>query len=247
MDVIKAGGAGAAAMATGSITSSIIRSRAEIKEAQKNKLITPLGFDAVKNTNKDNTVTPAGYFRKTISGTVSGTTHTFNAGAGLVFKNAADNDDFLMSVSAGTNEGDIFQAPGFSGSSANVQSVTVTGLSNGQTIDVIATVYASNRSAKVKTTERMKILKLDKSVVAGVNGLTQENAVNDGYGYRVDDARISLGCSDVFKIKAIYESTNATATLNEMVPNLQFTNLVGTIAVDDVLTGDDSGSRARVV
>ena len=247
MNVIKAGGAGAAAMATGSITSSIIRSRAEIKEAQKNKLITPLGFDAVKNTNKDNTVTPAGYFRKTISGTVSGTTHTFNAGAGLVFKNAADNDDFLMSVSAGTNEGDIFQAPGFSGSSANVQSVTVTGLSNGQTIDVIATVYASNRSAKVKTTERMKILKLDKSVVAGVNGLTQENAVNDGYGYRVDDARISLGCSDVFKIKAIYESTNATATLNEMVPNLQFTNLVGTIAVDDVLTGDDSGSRARVV
>ena len=247
MDVIKAGGSGAAAMATGSITSSIIRSRAEIKEAQKNKLITPLGFDAVKNTNKDNTVNPAGYFRKTISGSVSGTTHSFDAGAGLVFKNAADNDDFIMSVTGGTNEGDIFQAPGFSGSSANVQTVTVTGLTNGQTIDVIATVYASNRSAKAKTTERMKILKLNKSVVAGVNGLTQENAENDGYGYRVDDARISLGCSDVFKIKAIYESNNSSATLNEMVPNLQFTNLVGTISVDDVLTGDDSGSRARVV
>ena len=247
MDVIKAGGAGAAAMATGSITSSIIRSRAEIKEAQKNKLITPLGFDAVKNTNKDNTVNPAGYFRKTISGTVSGTTHAFNAGAGLVFKNAADNDDFIMSVTGGTNEGDIFQAPGFNGSSANVQTVTVTGLTNGQTIDVIATVYASNRSAKAKTTEKMKILKLNKSVVAGVNGLTQENAEDDGYGYRVDDARISLGCSDVFKIKAIYESNNSSATLNEMVPNLQFTNLVGTISVDDVLTGDDSGSRARVV
>ena len=247
MDVIKAGGSGADPMATGSITSSIIRSRAEIKEAQKNKLITPLGFEAVKNTNKDNTVNPAGYFRKTISGTVSGTTHAFNAGAGLVFKNAADNDDFILSVTGGTNEGDIFQAPGFSGTSANVQTVTVTGLTNGQTIDVVATVYASDRSAKAKTTERMKILKLDKSVVAAVNGLTQENAENDGYGYRVDDARISLGCSDVFKIKAIYESTNATATINEMVPNLQFTNLVGTISVDDVITGDDSGSRARVV
>ena len=68
---------------------------------------------------------------------------------------------------------------------------------------LIATVAASDRSAKGKTTERMKVLKLDKSFAAGVNGLTQENAIGDGYGYRVDDARISLGSGDVFKIKAI--------------------------------------------
>ena len=48
----------------------------------------------------------------------------------------------------------------------------------------------------------MKILKLDKSLAATANGLTQQTG---GFGNRVDDSRISLGCGDAFKIKAIYD------------------------------------------
>ena len=106
---------------------------------------------------------------------------------------------------------------------------------------------ASDRSAKGKTTERMKVLKLDKSFAASANGLTQETAVGDGYGYRVDDARISLGSGDVFKIKAIYEANGSTATADNTIPNMQFTNLVGTLSTDEVVTGDTSGARGRIV
>ena len=47
--------AGAGNMANGAINGSIIRSRPEIKEATKKKLLTPLGFEALKNTNNNNT------------------------------------------------------------------------------------------------------------------------------------------------------------------------------------------------
>ena len=68
--------------------------------------------------------------------------------------------------------------------------------------------------------------------------------VTGGFGTRVEDAQISLGCADVYKVKAIFESTtSATPT----IPNLTYTNLLGTIAIDDVITGVSSGSRARVV
>ena len=124
---------------------------------------------------------------------------------------------------------------------------SVSSLSGTNNYSLIATVSASDRTAKGKTTERMKILKLDKSFAAGVNGLTQENATGDGYGYRVDDARISLGSGDVFKIKAIYEANGSTATADNTIPNMQFTNLVGTLSTDEVVTGDTSGARGRIV
>ena len=53
------------------INGQIVRSRPEVKEAQKNKLITALGYDAVKNTNKNNTQNPSGSFRKYFSGGTS--------------------------------------------------------------------------------------------------------------------------------------------------------------------------------
>ena len=88
----------------------------------------------------------------------------------------------------------------------------------------------------------MRILKLAKTSVSGSpNGLTTGTT---GNGTRVDDDRISLGTGDVFKIKAIYESEDSN---DPIIPNFQYTNLLGTISVDEILTGDSSGSRARVV
>ena len=237
--------AGAGNMTNTAITGQIVRSRPEIKEAQKNKLITPLGYDAVKNTNKNNTQNPSGSFRKFVQGgaaNVSGQV-TFDAGSGLVFTNANNNDTFLI---INNTTGDLIQAPSTNTSSA--QQVQVGGLTNGQNYDVIATVSASNRTAKGKITEKMKVLKLDKSVASlSANGLTQENAVGDGFGYRVDDPRISLGCGDVFNIKAIYEANGTSASVDSTIPNVGFVNLVGTLGVDEVVTGDASGARARIV
>ena len=86
----------------------------------------------------------------------------------------------------------------------------------------------------------MKVLKIDDSLGSS-NGLNQ---VAGGFGTRVEDARISLGCGDVFKVKGIFESKDSNAPI---IPNFQYTNLLGTISIDEVVTGDTSGSRARVV
>ena len=87
----------------------------------------------------------------------------------------------------------------------------------------------------------MKILKVDKTFGSAINGLTQSTV---GYGHRIGDARISLGTGDVYKIKAILESQDSN---DPVIPNFTQTNLVGALAVDEVITGDNSGARARVV
>ena len=86
----------------------------------------------------------------------------------------------------------------------------------------------------------MKVLEINDSLGSS-NGLTQ---VTGGFGTRVEDSSISLGCADVFKIKAILESKN---TSSPQIPYLQYTNLIGTFATDEIITGSSSGSRARIV
>ena len=107
-------------------------------------------------------------------------------------------------------------------------------------IIAIGTVTSADRSGKAKSTERMKVLEINDSL-GSTNGLTP---VTTGFGTRVEDSSISLGCADVFKIKAIFESTDSDTPI---IPNLRYTNLIGTLAIDDVITGDESGSRARIV
>ena len=235
---------GSTTLANGALTSAVIRTRPEIKDAEKKQLLTPLGYAAVKNTNNNNTVNPSGRFRTAVTSiSVSGGNATATAGAGLKWVNGSDNDDFIAVVTAGSDAGKIYSSGnGFSltGSTANVDALSLTGMSNATSIDVIGTVSSADRSGKAKTTERMKVLKIAGSV-GSANGLSQ---VNDGHGTRVEDDLISLGCADVFKIKAIFESTNSN---DPVIPHFQYTNLLGTLAIDDVITGDSSGSRARIV
>ena len=235
---------GSTTLSNGAVIGSIIRTRPELKEGTKKQLLTSLGYAAVKNTNNNNTINPSGRFRTTVSGiSVSGGNATATAGSGLKWINGADNDSFMVVVTGGTGAGDIMTSGnGFtiSGDTANTDALSLQGMSGVSSIDVIGTVVSADRSGKTKSTERMKILEINDSLNSA-NGLTQ---VTTGFGTRVEDAQISLGCADVFKIKAIFESTtSATPT----IPNLTYTNLLGTLAIDDIITGDTSGSRARIV
>ena len=233
-----------ASIANGALTSQIIRTRPELKEGDKKKLLTPLGYDAVKNTNNNNTINPSGRFRTSVEVTgISGTQAGVNAGSGLEWVNATDNDDFIVIITSGTNVGQIMSnGNGFTTTSVNAASASLSfdsSLTNTDII-VVGTVTSADRSGKSKSTERMKVLEINDSL-GSANGLT---TVTTGFGTRVEDSSISLGCADVFKIKAIFESTNS---LSPIIPNLRYTNLIGTLAIDDVITGDESGSRARIV
>ena len=240
---------GSTTLANGAITSAVVRTRPEIKRSDRRELLTPVGQAAIKNTNKNNTVAPSGFFRQSYTGiSVTSGSFSLTAGTGLTFRDATDADDFMVIVTAGGGTmptGTIVTSggsPTFTAAAGSQSSLTVSGLDNAVTaVEVIATVFQSDRSAKVKTTERMKILKIDDTTGSAINGLTSNAS---GYGYRVEDNEISLGCADVFKIKAILESRDAA---DPVIPNFQYTNLTGTLQIDDIITGDTSGSRGRVV
>ena len=226
------------------LSSQVIRTRPELKEGNKKKLLTPLGYDAVKNTNNNNTVNPSGRFRVSVAvGSISGGATTVNAGTGLNWVNGNNNDDFIVVVTAGTGAGNILSKDnGFTitGDTTSTNTLSLQGMTGVTDIIAIGTVTSSDRSGKAKSTERMKVLEINDSLGTS-NGLNQ---VTGGFGTRVEDSSISLGCADVFKIKAIFESTNSQSPV---IPNIQYTNLIGTLAVDDVITGDASGSRGRIV
>jgi hypothetical protein len=240
---------GSTTLANGAVTSPLVRTRPEIKETNRRSLLTSIGQSTIKNTNKNNTIAPSGFFRQSYTGiSVSSGSFSLTAGTGLTFRDATDADDFIVVVTAGGGTmptGTIVTYGGsltFSAASGSQSSVTVSGLDNAVTaVEVIATVFQSDRSAKVKTTERMKILKIDDTTGSAINGLTQATS---GYGYRVEDGEISLGCADVFRIKAILEAKD---NQDPVIPNFQYTNLTGTLQIDEIITGVISGSRARVV
>ena len=240
---------GSTTLTNSAITSPLVRTRPEIKDTNNRVLLTDIGQLAVKNTNKNNTVAPSGFFRQSYTGiSVSSGSFSLTAGTGLSFRDATDADDFFVIVTAGGGTmptGTIVTSggsPTFSAAAGTQSSVTVSGLDNAVTgVEVIATVFQSDRSAKVKTTERMKILKIDDTTGSAINGLTSSTS---GYGYRIEDTEISLGCADVINIKAILESKDDQ---DPILPSFQYTNLTGTLQIDDIITGSISGSRARVV
>ena len=237
---------GSTTIANGVINGSIIRTRPELKEGTKKQLLTSLGYAAVKNTTNNNTQNPSGRFRKSklIEGN-SSTTVAATAGAGLLWVNGTNNDDFVVVdiTPSGAGQGRVMSHNnGFTTSDVNSASIDITFTGTVPTDFIaIGTVTSADRSGKAKSTERMKVLEINDTMKTSFNGLT---SVTTGFGTRIEDSSISLGCPDVFKIKAIFESTDSSTPL---IPKIVITNLIGTLAIDDVITGDSSGSRARIV
>ena len=64
--------------------------------------MTDIGQQLIKNTNKNNTVAPSGFFRQSYTGiSVSSGSFSLTAGTGLSFRDATDVDDFFVIVTAG--------------------------------------------------------------------------------------------------------------------------------------------------
>ena len=165
---------GSTTIANGVINGNIIRTRPELKEGTKKELLTPLGYAAVKNTNNNNTINPSGRFRTSVAVTgISSTSVSVTAGSGLQWVNATDNDSFIVMVTSGTGDGQIMSnGNGFTTSSVNASSASLTFSSAPSSIIAIGTVTSADRSGKAKTTERMKVLEINDSL-GNANGLTQ--------------------------------------------------------------------------
>ena len=231
----------------GAISGNILLLRPQIREAQKRTLISPIPKSAVKSTSTNSSgsaVAPLGFFRKSFTESVSGGTFSVSAGSNLTFRDPTDGDDFQIIATGGSNAGTSYTV-GLNGvtttSNPGDASASISGLSGVSSVIVIATVYSSNRTAKAKTTQRMKVMRVDHTSGASGNGLTQTTA---GYGHRLEDRQISLGCADVFSLKAIYESPDQD---DPEIPNLGYSNLIGTLEIGQILTGGSSGAKAQIV
>ena len=132
---------------------------------------------------------------------------------------------------------------------ANRQSLQITGMNDGSggasnitEVTLTAAVSVNTVSKKIKTAAKMRTMKV-------VRTRNQTDIVNYGlaygnlYGTRIEDEEISFGLNDVYKIHAVYESTNdqdAQIPYVVLTENVFFDN-------GSVVVGRTTGARARVV
>ena len=128
---------------------------------------------------------------------------TLRAWSGETILSHSESDYTMSILQAGAggsaSQGDIVScATGFSGGgTATVSISNNAALGNSAKVKVIATLLKTGVTAKAKTTQLMKQVKV-------VPGDT------DPYGSRPTDKEISLGRADVFKLVAVYDSEDTS-------------------------------------
>ena len=131
-------------------------------------------------------------------------------------------------------QGDIVSAgTGFSG--AGTGTVTISNnseLGNAAKVKIIATLLKTSINAKPKTTKLCKQLKVS-------------TGATDSFGTRPGDKTISLGRGDVFKLVGVFDSEDIAA--DAAAPNMVFSSSIGIFTQGEVITGDKSGAKARII
>ena len=132
---------------------------------------------------------------------------------------------------------------------ANRQSLQITGINNGSggtsnisRVTLTAAVSVNTVSKKIKTAAKMRTMKV-------IRTRNQNDVLNYGlsfgnlYGTRIEDEEISFALNDVYKLHAVYESTDeqdAQVPYVVLTENVYFDN-------GSVVVGRTSNARGRVV
>ena len=247
---------------------------AKLQESEKNISLFKLNKRTIKthlttgnNGESDTQITIRRQF--VVTSSVAGVV-TISAGSGETFLSHSESDYTMSVLSAGAGgsagQGDIVScATGFSGGGTATVSITNNAaLGNSAKVKVIATLLKTTVTAKAKTTQLMKQVKV-------VPGAT------DAYGTRPTDKDISLGRADSFKLVAVYDSedtstdavaptmtvgtqsgiftrgekitggtSGATGRLISITSPISFVSNTGTFIVGDIITGESSGATATI-
>ena len=125
---------------------------------------------------------------------------------------------------------------------AGNQSFSISGLGSVATVTLTALVSKNTVSKKLKTSSKMralKVIKTSENVDVQQTGLSYSSL----YGTRVEDLQISLGVNDVYKIHAIYESYDD----NDALPPYLTLTESAFFATGTLIQGKTSGARGRVI
>ena len=163
---------------------------------------------------------------------------TLSAGSGETFLSHSEADYTMSVLQAGAGgsagQGDIVSCgTGFSGGgTATVSISNNAALGNAAKVKVIATLLKTGVTAKAKTTQLMKQVKV-------VPGDT------DPYGSRPKDKEISLGRADVFKLVAVYDSEDTST--DAVAPTMTVGTQSGIFTRGEKITGGTSKATGRIV
>jgi hypothetical protein len=168
-----------------------------------------------------------------VTGSNSNTGYGWSPGDNIDIENESTKQSPTISVTFGANRQSL-QITGMnngSGGSANITRVTLT-----------AAVSVNTVSKKIKTAAKMRTMKV-------IRTRDQNDVMNYGlafgnlYGTRIEDEEISFALNDVYKVHAVYESTDDN---DAQIPYLVLTENVF-FDNGSVVVGRTSGARGRVV
>ena len=163
---------------------------------------------------------------------------------------AIERENYTLVVTGGTGVGTVIEVQGSNNGVAGYASFTsadrttlqVANLTGVTTVKLTATISKNVTTKKVKSTNKMFVLKVFKTVQELDNqlfGLQYSNL----YGTRIEDREISLGLPDGFKLRAVYESYDDA---DPVIPSIQLVE-PAFFAVGSIITGKTSGARGLVV
>lgn len=228
----------------------IVRKRAKIRDQQKNILIRKLQKKAVKtlktelnNGVSDSVVTIRKNFiaQSNSSGELS-----FSAGSNETF-NAISNTDYVLTIlTAGTGgsasagetidlENNDITVSGDGSGTLQIEDSTDTPFGDGATVRLVATLTRTTVNEKSKTRTRMNQVLVDND---GVGGTAE-------YGTSAHHKDISLGVADIHKLWAIYDSEDSAT--DPVLPQWTITGSTGIFTKGELITGEISGAKARIV
>lgn len=139
--------------------------------------------------------------------------------------------------------GDLIDVTTLSGTPANsgsgqTLSLTVPNNNNDAKLLVSYTVQKNTTSLSSQTS-RQKTLNQSRLLQVG-----SARSAGGFYGTAYDDKDISLGVADVFKIHGIYEGVGGA---DPLPANATFTQVSGSFSVHEIVKGQTSGARARLI
>jgi len=236
---------------TGTQYTVVVRKRPELLGKQNGDLFTEMPKESIKTITDESMI-----IRRTYEAQITSSSFTISLAENQQFA-AVETENYnlvVTGVAGGSSYsiGDvIILQNSSSGSSAYTtfntsgvprSTITVSNLVGITTVRFNAAISKNVVTEKVKNANKMAIWKVSKTYKQSDQiqyGLTYSNI----YGIRIEDREISLGRSDIFKLRAVYESVDNN---DAVIPYITLVE-ASFFATGSLITGKTSGAKAFVV
>ena len=218
----------------------LIRRRAQVYDKETADLLIEMPKESIRQITDESAIVARSFDDITVTGAND---FTISLPADEQFL-AYDKDHYTL-VSLAPTAGTIIDIEPnltFNTTGTPRTSLTVSGLAGVSTCRLIASISKNQAEKKLKNATEMQVMRVEKTNIssdAPKYGLSYGSL----YGTRIEDEEISLGCSDVYKVHAVYESLDDNGAVVPFITMQEATIFQkGTI-----IQGQTSKAKARVV